>query len=204
MSLFNRRSLMAMTAASVAASQIKGAAAQEAETAALSTDSSSTVAGRWTTARAKNWYKQQPWRVGPVYVTSTAANQLEMWQADTFDPTTIDRELGYAEAIGMNTVRVFLHDALYAQDPTGFIQRIHQFLNIAATHHISTFFVLFDSCWRGLYTLGTQPAPLPGIHNSQWVQSDQRARMMSLTRALASPKSIWLLSRKNSGFCTPA
>ena len=170
MSLFNRRSLMAMTAAGLVASRVK-ASAQEAEGVALATDSSSTVSGRWTTARAKAWYKQQPWRVGPVYVTSTAVNQLEMWQADTFDPTTIDRELGYAAAIGMNTVRVFLHDALYAQDPNGFLGRIHQFLDIAATHHISTFFVLFDSCWRGLYALGTQPAPLPGIHNSQWVQS---------------------------------
>lgn len=109
--------------------------------------------------------------VGPVYVTSTAANRLEMWQADTFDADTIRRELGWAQALGMNTVRVFLHDALWAQDPEGLVDRMRQFLTIAASRNISTFFVLFDSCWRGLYQTGRQPAPLPGIHNSQWVQS---------------------------------
>ena len=171
MTLFNRRSVIAMTAAGLVASRVTNAVAQDAEGAALSTDTSSTVAGRWTAARAKAWYKQQPWLVGPVYVTSTAANQLEMWQAATFDPKTIDQELGWAQALGMNTIRVFLHDALYAQDPKGFLERINQFLTIAASHNLSTFFVLFDSCWRGLYKLGTQPAPLPGIHNSQWVQS---------------------------------
>ncbi|WP_239479471.1 cellulase family glycosylhydrolase [Lichenicola cladoniae] len=171
MALFNRRSVMALTAAGLVAGRIKNVLAQDVDEAVLSTDSSSTVAGRWSAARAKAWHKQQPWRVGPVYVTSTAVNQLEMWQAATFDPVTIDRELGWAQTIGMNTVRVFLHDALYAEDPDGLLLRMRHFLTIAASHNISTFFVLFDSCWRGLYVLGTQPAPLPGIHNSQWVQS---------------------------------
>ncbi len=160
-----------MTAAGLVASGIKNAVAQEVEAATISTDSSSTVAGRWTSARAKAWYDQQPWRVGPVYVTSTAVNQLEMWQAATFDPVTIERELGWAETIGLNTIRVFLHDAVYAEDPNGLLNRMRQFLDIADRHNISTFFVLFDSCWRGLYVKGPQPAPLPGIHNSQWVQS---------------------------------
>jgi hypothetical protein len=29
-----------------------------------------------------------------------------MWQAATFDPKTIDRELGWAAEMGMNTIRV--------------------------------------------------------------------------------------------------
>jgi hypothetical protein len=61
--------------------------------------------------------------VGANFLPSTAINQLEMWQAESFDPTTIDRELGWAEGIGMNTMRVFLHNLLWEQDPKGFQQR---------------------------------------------------------------------------------
>ncbi len=102
---------------------------------------------RWTEAQANAWYAQQPWPVGADFLPSTAINELEMWQADTFDPVTIDRELGWAEAIGMNTMRVFLHNLLWEQDPKGFSQRIDQFLAICARHHIRPVFVLFDSCW---------------------------------------------------------
>ena len=94
-----------------------------------------------------------------------------MWQADTFDPTTIDRELGWAEGIGMNTMRVFLHNLLWQQDQEGFKKRIDIFLTIAARHHIRPIFVLFDSCWEPFPKLGPQHPPIPGVHNSGWVQA---------------------------------
>ena len=84
---------------------------------------------RWTEAQANAWYAAQPWPVGANFLPSTAINELEMWQSDTFDPKTIDRELGWAEAIGMNTMRVFLHNLLWEQDPAGFKQRIDTFLD---------------------------------------------------------------------------
>jgi hypothetical protein len=126
---------------------------------------------RWTEAQAKAWYTAQPWPVGANFLPSTAINQLEMWQADTFDPTTIDRELGWAAGIGMNTMRVFLHNLLWEQDPKGFQQRIDTFLTIAARHHIRPVFVLFDSCWEPFPKLGPQHPPIPGVHNSGWVQA---------------------------------
>jgi hypothetical protein len=52
----------------------------------------------WTKEQAHEWYKQWGWLRGCDFIPSTAVNQLEMWQADTFDPSTIDRELGWAEA----------------------------------------------------------------------------------------------------------
>jgi hypothetical protein len=128
-------------------------------------------AGRWTAKRANAWYAKQPWLVGSNYIPATAINQLEMWQADTFDPKRIDLELGWAESLGMNTMRVFLHDLLWQQDEAGFRQRIDTFLGIAAKHHIRPLFVLFDSCWDPNPKLGKQHAPTPGIHNSGWVQS---------------------------------
>jgi hypothetical protein len=126
---------------------------------------------RWTEAQANAWYAAQPWPVGADFLPSTAINELEMWQANTFDAKTIDRELGWAEGIGMNTMRVFLHNLLWEQDPAGFKQRIDTFLTIAARHHIRPVFVLFDSCWEPFPKLGPQHPPIPGVHNSGWVQA---------------------------------
>jgi hypothetical protein len=133
--------------------------------------SQSCAQDRWTEAQANAWYTAQPWPVGADFLPSTAINELEMWQADTFDPQTIDRELGWAEGIGMNTMRVFLHNLLWEQDPDGFRKRIDTFLTIAARHKIRPIFVLFDSCWEPFPKLGPQHPPIPGVHNSGWVQA---------------------------------
>ncbi len=131
----------------------------------------SSQTSRWTERKANDWYAGQPWLVGSNFIPKSAINELEMWQADTFDPQEIDKELGWAEGLGMNTMRVFLHDLLWQQDPAGFRQRIDQFLSIAARHHIRPVLVLFDSCWDPLPHLGLQHPPIPGVHNSGWVQS---------------------------------
>ncbi len=126
---------------------------------------------RWSEQKANDWYVQQPWLVGSNYVPKSAINELEMWQEASFDPDQIDRELGWAEGLGMNTMRVFLHDLLWQQDAPGFRKRIDRFLTIASRHHVRPLFVLFDSCWDPAPQLGTQHAPVPGVHNSGWVQS---------------------------------
>ncbi len=126
---------------------------------------------RWSEQKANAWYAQLPWLVGSNYVPKSAINQLEMWQEATFDPAEIDKELGWAEAMGMNTMRVFLHDLLWQQDAAGFQRRIDQFLAIASRHHIRPVLVLFDSCWDPAPHLGLQHPPTPGVHNSGWVQS---------------------------------
>jgi hypothetical protein len=138
---------------------------------------SNAAAGRWTEQRANDWYAHQPWLVGADYIPADAINQMEMWQAATFDPRQIDRELGWAQAAGMNTMRVFLHDQLWQQDPDGFRKRIRKFLSIAKHHHIRPIFVLFDSCWDPQPHLGPQRAPTPGIHNSGWVQGPGTAAL---------------------------
>jgi len=126
--------------------------------------------GRWSREQAATWYAAQPWLVGCNYIPSTAINQLEMFQADTFDPETIDRELALAQGLGFNSVRVFLHDLLWLQDREGFLGRCDEFLSLADRHGIGVMFVLFDSCWHPQPRLGPQPEPLPFTHNSGWVQ----------------------------------
>jgi len=133
--------------------------------------------GRWSEQQARDWYARQPWLVGSNYNPASAINQLEMWQADSFDPKRIDLELGWAEGLGMNTMRVFLHDLLWQQDAEGFKKRLDQFLTIAAKHKIKPMFVLFDSVWDPDAKLGKQHAPKPGVHNSGWVQSPNRTTL---------------------------
>ena len=138
---------------------------------------------RWSEQEANDWYAQQPWLVGSNYIPKDAINELEMWQEDTFDPAEIDKELDWAEGLGMNTMRVFLHDLLWQQDTPGFRKRIDEFLAIATRHHIRPLFVLFDSCWDPAPQLGPQHPPVPGIHNSGWMQSPG-------AKALADPSQV--------------
>ena len=133
---------------------------------------------RWSVQQANEWYARQPWLVGANFIPSNAINELEMFQATTFDPALNDKELGMAESIGMNTVRVFLQDQLWQQDAPGFTRRLDTFLGIAAKHHIKPLLVLFDSCWETNPHLGPQHPPIPGVHNSGWVQSPGKERLM--------------------------
>jgi hypothetical protein len=93
-----------------------------------------------------------------------------MWQAETFDSVTIDRELGWAENIGLNCMRVYLHHVAWEVDRDGFKQRINKYLSIAQRHNIKTIFVIFDDCWNPSYQAGKQPDPKPGVHNSGWLR----------------------------------
>lgn len=126
--------------------------------------------GRWTAERAQAWGRERGWLAGCNFGPSTAINQLEMWQADSFDPATIDRELGWAESLGFNSVRVFLHHMAWKQDAEGYLKRMDEFLRMADKHRIGAMFVLFDSCWDPFPKPGPQRAPAPHRHNSGWVQ----------------------------------
>lgn len=127
--------------------------------------------GRWSAERANAWYAGHRWLAGANFVPSTASNQFEMWQAETWDPKTIDRELGWAAAIGFNAMRVYLHDMLWTADAEGFENRIDAYLAIADKHGIKTMLVLFDSVWDPFPKLGPQQEPVPHVHNSRWLQS---------------------------------
>jgi hypothetical protein len=131
----------------------------------------------WTKAEAKTWYDKQPWMVGANYNNASAINQFAMWQADTFNPAEIDKELGWAQSIGMNVMRVYLHNMLWEDDAAGLKQRMDQFLGIAAKHNIRIMFVLFDSCWDPDPVSGPQRPPIPGVHNSGWMQAPGAKRL---------------------------
>ncbi|MFZ9687931.1 MAG: glycoside hydrolase family 2 TIM barrel-domain containing protein [Chitinophagaceae bacterium] len=125
----------------------------------------------WTAESANDWYSKQPFYVGANFLPSSAINQLEMWQAESFDAETISKELGWASSIGMNVMRVYLHDLAWQIDPAGFKKRMADFLAIAAKHKIKILFTVFDDCWNPDAYPGKQPNPKPGVHNSGWVRS---------------------------------
>ncbi|MDE1154042.1 MAG: cellulase family glycosylhydrolase [Micavibrio sp.] len=125
---------------------------------------------RWTEKAANDWYKAQPLLMGANYVPASASNQIEMWQKDTFNIAEIDKELGWAKNLGMNTMRVFLHDLVWQEDAEGYKQRLEQFLQVAEKHGIKPLFVLFDSVWNPAPHTGPQEEPAFGVHNAGWVQ----------------------------------
>jgi len=126
---------------------------------------------RWSIDATRQWSERVGWRVGCNFSPSTAGNQLEMWQAETFDISTIERELTWAADIGMNTVRIYLHDLLFAEEPRDFLGRIEKVFSVAASKDIGVIAVLFDGVWNPKPQLGKQPEPKPFLHNSMWVQS---------------------------------
>lgn len=125
---------------------------------------------RWSKERIDDWYTHRGWLLGCNYAPSTAVNQLEMWEAGSFDPDTIGRELGWAAQLGFNSIRVFLHHLLWEHDRDGFLNRMNTFLTIAERHGIGVMFVLFDSVWNPFPEPGKREYKI-GVHNSGWLQS---------------------------------
>src|SRR5699024_3378929 len=135
-------------------------------------DKEATTGTRWCTQKINQWYQDQGGcLLGCNYTLDNAINQLECRHAATFDTVEMNRELGRSDMLGFNVVRVYLHNLLWKQDSIGFLNRIDQFLSIADRHGIGAMFVFFDGCWNPDPHLGKQPAPIPHLHNSGWVQS---------------------------------
>lgn len=127
--------------------------------------------GKWSKEKTNKWYDSYDWFAGANFNPSTAINQLEMWQEETFDLETIDRELKWSADLGFNLHRVYLHNLLWQQNSCDFIDRIDQFLEVADTYNIKIMFVLFDDVWNPEPKLGKQPEPVPHRHNSGWLQA---------------------------------
>lgn len=130
--------------------------------------------GQWTPEQAHSWRTKQRWEAGCNFIPSTAINQLEMWQAATFDLATIDREFTLMQQTGLSIARIYLHDLAYESDPQGFKLRMKSVVGLAKKHRIRILFTIFDDCWNPDPKLGTQPKPRPGVHNSGWVQSPSK------------------------------
>jgi len=126
---------------------------------------------KWSKQQSRDWYDKQPWLIGCNFLPSNAINQLEMFQQESFDQQTIEREVEWANNLGFNSLRIYLHDLLWKEDSRGFCNRLNNLLTICSKHSIRPILVLFDDCHRPYPKLGKQPLPVIGVHNSGWKQS---------------------------------
>ncbi len=114
------------------------------------------------------------WVKGAVFVPTNAVNEAQQW--DEYDPAINDRELHYASVYGVNCVRAYLHYYVYLKKKDALLHNIEDFLTRANKYGIKVEFVFFDDCWNQpprelLNSDYKYPAPLPGVHNSQWLVS---------------------------------
>jgi len=112
------------------------------------------------------------WVQGAVYVPTNCVNEAQQW--DEYDPVVNERELHQASVYGINVVRVYLHYYIYLKKKDALLAHIEDFLGRASRYGIRTEFVFFDDCWNQppkelLSADYRYPAPLPGVHNSQWL-----------------------------------
>ena len=126
--------------------------------------------------------------VGAVYTPSNAVNAIDFWQ--NYDPEIVNRELTYAQTYGMNTVAVYLHYLVWANDRVAFLSKFENLLTIAARHGIKVSPIFYDDCWNPNPQYGPQPAPVWGVHNSQWVQSPGTPIEQAYFQASASNPAI--------------
>ncbi|MGD9781857.1 MAG: FecR domain-containing protein [Kiritimatiellia bacterium] len=128
---------------------------------------------RWSEERIWKWYDDLGTVKGVNYVPRTAVNSVEMWMESTFDPDTIDEELGWAHGLGYTAIRVQLQYAVWKEDPDGFLDRADQLLDLASKHGLRVVPVLFDDLDIAgeAPRAGEQKDPIPGEYNSRWVPS---------------------------------
>src|SRR5678809_1320944 len=79
---------------------------------------------------------------GANYVPSHASTSVAAWT--TYDPVQIDRELGYAQRLRLNSLRVFLQYVVYEADPALFTSRLRDFVDRCHGKGVRPLFVLFD------------------------------------------------------------
>ena len=162
------------------------------------------VAGFATAASPSEDYS---WIRGANYVPSYATTDVEIWLH--YDPDAIERELGYAEHLKLNSLRVFLQYLVWEHDPETFMANLEDFVTRCARRGIRPMLVLFDSCF------GTDPSlessgfwvanPGPSrMHRNFWPQAECYARdvvghfrgdsWILIWDVVNEPQATWLMA----------
>lgn len=134
---------------------------------------------RWGEERIRAWWGDIGVIRGINYIPRNCVNSTEFWTKGTFDKDVIGEELSWAQDMGYTSVRVLLQQAVWQDDPDGFMDRLDAFVDIAGRHGLKVVPVLFDDMNRAHRepSVGPQPAPIPGVYNSQWTPSPGPSRV---------------------------
>jgi len=103
------------------------AAARTSPASAGTTD----AAGRLTDVRGAN------------YVPTYAFNAYQTWRQ--YDQDVVERDLGYAADLGLNSLRAWASYYFWREDPAAFFERVEQFLAACEAHDIAPLVVLFEA-----------------------------------------------------------
>lgn len=120
---------------------------------------------------------------GSVYYPSYALNAPQFWK--WYDHDIIERDMGYANLLGINAFRIWVSYEYWMEDPIHFMAAFRDFLELADAHGIRIMVSLFEGCgqeytydsvhtWSRVYT-GNEcgwaiNSPNPAIFNnrSRW------------------------------------
>ena len=76
------------------------------------------------------------------YTQSSARSDYEFWKK--YDHKMVDREMGFAQRLNLNSARIFLNYQVYLEDKEVYLERVRDFVQTAWSHGISTNPILFN------------------------------------------------------------
>ena len=106
------------------------------------------------------------WIKGAVFITSESVNSYQMWEE--YHPEVVDRELGYACGIGLNTAQVYLNFLCWQKYGQTYLSRIEDFLQKADKHGLKTTLILFKETGSAIPITATGGGAFYGSYYSDF------------------------------------
>lgn len=75
------------------------------------------------------------------YTASYAHNDIDFWS--NYRAEVVEREMGYAQRLGLNSARIFLPYCVYRKNPQQFLENVTDFVRTAWKHGISSTPIVF-------------------------------------------------------------
>ena len=132
---------------------------------------------------------------GVNYVPSYSANPVQTWSADyvVYDKATVERELGYAQGIGLNAVRVFMHMFVWQADRASFLARYDHFVGACDRKGIKPLVVVFDDDFFDVPGVNTTADIGPWLKTEAYKKSKWMANP-GLTMLAVGAAQDWVLA----------
>ncbi len=81
---------------------------------------------------------------GANFIPSYASNTYEIWR--NYDHEVFDRQLRLVQAVGYNSVRLWLNSRVYEELGEAMVDRVEDALRLCAKHKLKAVIVMFDAC----------------------------------------------------------
>lgn len=81
---------------------------------------------------------------GAIYLPARAYNPWQMWHE--YDEAVMDRDMGYAERVGLNAIRTWASYERWNEDQEATAASLESALDVCAAHGIRVLLSLFENC----------------------------------------------------------